>query len=35
VTADVGLIRLVASWDSQMEDVDRVVADLLTVLPQG
>jgi len=32
---DVGLIRLVASWDSQMEDVDRVVADLLTVLPQG
>ena len=32
---DVGLIRLVGSWDSQMEDVDRVVADLLTVLPQG
>jgi threonine aldolase len=32
---DVGLIRLVASWDSQMEDVDRVVANLLTVLPQG
>ena len=32
---EVGLIRLVASWDSQMEDIDRVVADLLTVLPQG
>ncbi len=32
---DVGLIRLVASWDSQMEDVDRIVADLLSVLPQG
>ncbi len=32
---DVGLIRLVGSWDSQMEDVDRVVADLLAVLPQG
>ena len=32
---DVGLIRLVASWDSQVEDVDRVVADLLRVLPQG
>jgi threonine aldolase len=32
---DVGLIRLVASWDSRMEDVDRIVADLLTVLPQG
>ena len=32
---DVGLIRLVGSWDSQMEDVDRVVANLLQVLPQG
>jgi threonine aldolase len=32
---DVGLIRLVGSWDSQMEDVDRVVADLLKILPQG
>ena len=32
---DVGLVRLVGSWDSEMEDVDRVVADLLTVLPQG
>ncbi len=32
---DVGLIRLVASWDSQIEDVDRVVANLLRVLPQG
>jgi len=32
---DTGLIRLVGSWDSQMEDVDRVVADLLAVLPQG
>jgi hypothetical protein len=32
---DVGLIRLVGSWDSRMEDVDQVVADLLAVLPQG
>jgi threonine aldolase len=32
---DVGLVRLVGSWDSQVEDVDRVVADLLSVLPQG
>ena len=32
---EVGLVRLVASWDSQIEDVDRLVADLLKVLPQG
>ncbi|MEX1219166.1 MAG: beta-eliminating lyase-related protein [Solirubrobacterales bacterium] len=32
---DVGLIRLVASWDSRIDDVDGLVADLLAVLPQG
>lgn len=32
---DVGLIRLVASWDSRMEDVDRVLADLRAVSPQS